>query len=245
MKTLKTILIAVSFLLMLPFASQAQEDESFLINLTEYTIKFGQESNFTDGVKKWMKCYDEQKGTNKWRAWKRLQGKGNVFVVASFKENWAAMENSDESAKTCRPIAVESIIPHIESTEFNIARSMPAISKKDPLGDNTIVWVTSFDVNNGAVFNEIIKDVSTTIKGKEGGNRGYWYSFLGGEGANYFVSTPFKNFADLDTDKDGVWELYESVHGESKTKETREKFRASVDDIWSYTYMLQEELSKQ
>lgn len=245
MKTLKTSFLAVCFLFILPFATQAQEDESFILNLTEYTIKIGHEANFTDGVKKWIKCYDENNGTNKWRTWKRLQGKGNVYVIASFKENWAAMEESDAAGKACRAIALESIIPYIESAEFNTTRSMPAISKKDPFGDTTIVWVTSFEVNNGAMFNEVVKSVSETIKGKEGANRGYWYRYMGGEGADYFVSTPFKDFADLDKDTAGIWELYESVHGKSKTKEMRENFRTSVDDAWSYTYTLQDELSKQ
>ncbi|MEH6536536.1 MAG: hypothetical protein V7719_09100 [Psychroserpens sp.] len=243
MKTIKTILLAACALLMLPFTTLAQEDESFLLNTTAFTIKFGHGENFTDGVKKWNKCYKDNNGTATWRVWHRLQGKGNVYILASNMQNWAEMDESDPAGKACRSTALTFITPHIESRETNIARSMPKVSRKESIEGMSIVWVTSFTVNDGTVFNEILGDVNSTISSKEGFKRGYWYRVLGGEGANYFVSTPYKDFADLDKDTAGVWEVYESVHGKSKTKDVREKFRATWDKIWSYTYTLDKDLT--
>ncbi|WP_431136161.1 hypothetical protein [Psychroserpens mesophilus] len=239
----KTFLGLACFLLLLPTTSQAQENESFMLNLTEFTIKFGHNTNFTDGVKKWNKCYKENNGTETWNVWNRIQGKGNVYVLSARMNNWAEMDKSDEAGKACRPVAMESIIPHIESSEFNIARFMPDYSRKTDLEGMSIIWVSSFKVNNSMVFNEVVKDVSSTIAKKEGDNRGYWYSIMGGEGADYFVSSPFKDFADLDKDVDGVWKVYESVHGKAKTKEIRERFNAALEDALSYTYTLNSELS--
>jgi hypothetical protein len=244
-KTLKTILLSACLLLMLPFSTQAQEDEGFIMNLTEFTVKFGHDAKFTDGVKKWNKCYKENNGTETWNVWHRLQGKGNVYILASSMANWAEMEKSDPAGKACRSIGLEYITPYIESTEFNTTRFMPGSSRKASMEGMGIVWVTSFVVNNSMAFNEVVKDVTSTIAKKEGDNRGYWYSVMGGQGANYFVSTPFKDFADLDRDQENVWKVYESVHGKSKTKETREKFNASLDDAWSYTYTLEKDLSMQ
>ena len=243
MKTFKTILSLACFLLMLPSSSQAQEDESSIMTSTRFTIKFGHNSNFTEGVKMWNKCYKDNKGTETWNVWSRLQGEGNVYVMTSRLENWAGMDKSDPAGKACRSIAQDFIIPHIKSSEYNTNRTMPKYSRKTALEDMTLVWVTSFKVNNGSTFNEVVKDVTSTISKKEGDSRGYWYSVMGGEGANYFVSSPYKNFADLDTDTENVWKVYESVHGKSKTKETRDKFRASVDDMWSYVYTLEQDLS--
>ncbi|MDN3492922.1 hypothetical protein [Winogradskyella bathintestinalis] len=243
-KTIKTIVVLSIMLWFTPTVSIAQDEkESVLMNLTEYTIKFGENSKFTEGVKKWNKCYKENNGTETWNVWHRLQGKGNVYVLSGIMENWAAMDKADPAGKACRTVALDFITPHIESTEFNMARSLPELSRTAALEDNTIVWVTSFKVNNSMVFNEVIKAVSTAINQKEGDKRGYWYSIMGGEGADYFVSSPYKNFADLDTDTDNVWDIYESVHGKSKTKDIREKFRATIDDIWSYLYTLETELS--
>ena len=83
------------------------------------------------------------------------------------------------------------------------------------------------------------------MNSKEDENRGYWYRVMGGEGSDYFVSTPYKDFAALDVERDGVWKVYESVHGKAKTKETRAKLRASMDRVWDYTYTLSKDLSLQ
>lgn len=245
MKTLKTALSLITMLLMLPITAQSQEEDSFIMNLTEFTVKFGHDANFTDGVKKWNKCYKDNNGTSTWNVWHRLQGKGNVYVLSSRMQNWAEMDQADDAAKACRSIALESVTPHIKSSEFNTTKYMPEISRKVPLGDMSVVWVTSFVVNDDATFNDIVKQVTSAISSKEGDKRGYWYGLMGGEGSDYFVSTPFKDFAALDKDTDGVWKVYESVHGKSKTEEIRKKFRATIDNIWSYTYTLEKELSMQ
>ncbi|WP_460218444.1 hypothetical protein [Psychroserpens sp. MEBiC05023] len=244
MKTLNTILCVACFLFMLPtMQAQEKENESFILGLTEFTIKFGHDANFTDGVKKWNKCYKDNGGKNTWNVWNRLQGKGNVYVMSNRMNNWAEMDSKDAAASACGAIAISSIVPHIESAEYNTTRFMPDMSRKANMEGMSIVWVTNFKVNNSAAFNEVVKDVSSTIAKKEGDHRGYWYSIMGGEGADYFVSSPFKDYADLDVDKDNVWKVYESVHGKAKTKEIRAKFNESLDDAWSYLYTLEEDLS--
>ncbi|WP_417200245.1 hypothetical protein [Bizionia sp.] len=65
MKTIKTIMVLAALLLLAPCTTNAQEQESFIMNITEFTVKFGQDHNFTDGVKKWKKCYQDNNGTNK------------------------------------------------------------------------------------------------------------------------------------------------------------------------------------
>jgi hypothetical protein len=243
MKIFKTILLVACFTIMLPTATQAQEDESFIMNLTEFTVKFGHNSVFTEGVKKWNKCYKENGGKDTWNVWHRLQGKGNVYVMASRMNKWAEMDESDPAGKACRSIALDFITPHIESAEYNTARSIPEYSRKTALEGMSIVWVNSFKVKNSMVFNEIVKEVTSVIKSQEGDNRGYWYRQMAGEGVNYFVSTPFKDFADLDNDRDGVWAIFEKAKGKAKTKEIREKFSAVLENSQSYTYTLETDLS--
>lgn len=245
MKNLKRFCLALSSLMLLPLMSQSQTQDNSIMNLTEFTIKYGHDGNFTEGVKKWNKCYKDNNGTRTWRVWHRIQGKGNVYILAGNMANWAEMDKDDAAGKACRAIGLEYITPHIESTESNMARPMADISRKVPLGDMSIVWVTSFKVKDDAAFNEVIEDILSTMSSKEGENRGYWYRVMGGEGSDYFVSTPYKDFAALDVDRDGVWKVYESVHGEAKTKETRAKLRGSVDTIWDYTYTLSKDISMQ
>jgi len=242
-RNFKTILFAACFALLLPTTSQAQEEENFLLNLTEFTVKFNHGTNFTDGVKKWNKCYKDNGGKDTWNVWHRLQGKGNVYTVASRMDNWAAMDVSDPAGKACRAIALDFITPHIESREDNIASNMPKYSRTASMEGISIAWVTSFKVTNSVSFNEVISEVTSVVGTKEGDKRGYWYNVMGGEGATHFVTTPFKNFADIDVERDGIWTAYESVKGKAKTKEMREKIAASFDEIWSYVYTLEEDLS--
>ncbi|WP_299124007.1 hypothetical protein [uncultured Winogradskyella sp.] len=243
MKILKTILCVACFAVLLPTTMQAQEAESDIMELTEYTIKFGENSKFTEGVKKWKKCYKDNNGTGTWNTWHRLQGKGNVYVVSNRFENWAEMDESDAAGKACGAVALEFILPHIESTEVNMTRSIPEFSRKEGLGDNTVVWVTSFKVNDDKAFNEAVDEMSSAISKKEGDKRGYWYRYMGGEAGDYFVSTPFKDFADLDTDRESIWKLYEGANGKTKTEALRQKFKDVIDEQWSYTYTLESELS--
>ncbi|REE24767.1 hypothetical protein [Winogradskyella pacifica] len=243
MKTIKRILFAACFAFLLPAATQAQEDESNIMQLTEYTIKFGHNSTFVEGVKKWNKCYKENNGTNKWNVWHRLQGKGNIYVLESHLANWAEMAETDAAGKACTATALEFIIPNIESFEYNTTRSIPEFSKKTAFEDLGMVWVTNFKVSDYKAFNEAVKEMSSAISKKEGDNRGYWYRVMGGENADFFISEPFKDFADLDKDQESIWKLYEDANGKSKAEALRQKFKDAVDDQWSYAFTLETELS--
>ncbi|MFK7834217.1 MAG: hypothetical protein AB8B52_13165 [Winogradskyella sp.] len=244
MKILKTILCVACFAFLLPTTAHAQEAESSIMELMEYTIKFGENSKFTEGVKKWKKCYKDNNGTDTWNVWHRLQGKGNVYVGTSQFKNWAEMGESDDAAgKACAAIAMEFILPHIESTELSTTRSMPEYSNTATLGDNTIVWVTNFIVNDSEMFREAVNEMTSAIKKKEGNARGWWYRYMGGESGHYMVSSPYKNFADLDTDKENIWKLYEAANGKTKTKDLKDKFKSVIDKQWSYTYTLDKDLS--
>ncbi len=245
MRTIKTLLLAAVVAMLFSTEGNAQEDESFLLDLTAFTIKYGHDSQFVDGVKKWKKCYQDNNGENKWNVWHRVQGSSNVYVVAGRMENWAEMDKKDAAGAACSAIAIQSIRPHIENADNNIARSMPKVSRSTDMPNMSLIWSTGFKVKNNMAFMEVIEEVTSTIKSKEGDERGYWYRVMGGKSMDYFVSSPYENFAALDKDESGVWEVYESVHGEKKTQAIREKFMASYSDIWSYIYTLEEELSMQ
>ncbi|WP_299552902.1 hypothetical protein [Seonamhaeicola sp.] len=234
-------------MLLLPLLVVAQENESFLLNLSEITVKTGHDAQFVEGVKAWKECYLENKGEDNWNMWRRVQGEGNVYTMTSVMANWAEMdEKGDPAGKECRMIVVNLIMPHVESVHYNIARSKPDVSRSAPMPEDTgLVWVYSVQVNNSTDFNEVVSEISKAVKKAEGDGRGTWYNVMGGapEVPHYFIGIPFKNFAALDVERDGVWKVYEKAHGKSKTDALRAKFRACVDKDWSYMYTLQKELS--
>ncbi|WP_341215039.1 hypothetical protein [uncultured Wocania sp.] len=234
-------------LLLLPMLLVAQQNESILLNLSEITVKPGHNAQFIQGVKAWKECYLENNGEDKWNMWKRLQGEGSVYTMTSVMANWAEMdEKGDDAGKECRMIVVNLIMPHVKSIHYNLARSLPKLSRSSPMPEDTgLVWVYNVQVNNSTDFNHVISETSKAIKNAEGDGRGTWYSTIGGapEVSDYFVGIPFKNFAELDVERDGVWKVYEKANGKKKTDELRAKFRACVDNDWAYIYTLNKELS--
>jgi hypothetical protein len=126
-----------------------------------------------------------------------------------------------------------------------MASTLPDWSKKTMATDTKLVWVSYFRVKNGSLFSEVVKDVSSTVANKEGEPRGQWYGIMGGDEdeADYMVVSSYPNYAALDVDEDGPFEVYEQVHGEKKANAMREKWRNAVDAGWSYIWELNTEMS--
>ena len=61
-------------LLLCPILMLSQENESFLLNLSEITLKPGHEAQFIEGVKAYKKCYNDNEGKENWNMWRRMQG---------------------------------------------------------------------------------------------------------------------------------------------------------------------------
>jgi len=228
----KLLFVAV----LIPMLAMSQNDGSKLLNMSEITVKPGQEAQFVAGVKMWKECYLEKKGTDKFNVWRRVQGEGIMYVLTGSMDNWAEMDKEDAAGKECRIKVLELIMPHVEKVNYNIARTMPELSRT-PAEGTKLVSVLFVRVTNDAAYNEAIKEITSTVRSVEGSPRGTWYSFVG------MVSTPYKGFADLDIKRDGVWKVYENKHGLKKTVELRAKVRSAVENSWSYLYSLNEELS--
>jgi hypothetical protein len=241
MKILKNLIWS---LLLLPMAITAQDNKTMLLNITEITVKPGHDAQFTEGVKLWKECYLKNKGSHHWNLWHRVQGKGNVYVLTGTMAKWAEMDEKDPVDAACRITVLNFIMPHVQSIEYNIAQSMPEYSR--PLMDGTkLIWVTFFKIKNSTDFLEVVKGISSAIKTTEGNTRGYWNRVMGGapEAPDYFITAPYKGFADLDTEKESIWKVYEKVNGKKAADALRAKAMSAIDKIWSYAYTLNTDLS--
>lgn len=244
MKTIKIMLTTFIVAIISSDMLVAQENKGTLLNMTEFTIKPGHNAQFREGVKKWKECYLENEGENNWNMWQRDQGEGTVYVMTGNMPNWAEMDKVDEKGKACYVTALNLIIPHIEKADNSVAQRMPDISRTFP-DDAKYVRVTFYNVSNGNIFEEVINEVGKAIKDKEGTPRGMWYdSQLGGpKTADYFVSMPFKKYADLDISRDSPRKIYTDAVGQEKADEMVAKWYSTVWNTWSYTYTLESELS--
>lgn len=241
MKILKNLIFC---LLLLPMATVAQDNNSRLMTITEITVKSGHHAQFVEGVKLWKECYLKNKGTDHWNVWRRVQGKGDVYVITGTMANWAEMDKKDPAGNACRATAINFIYPNAESTENSIARSIPELSRP-PMDGIKVIDVTFFKVKNREDFTDVIKSVSSALKASEGNDRGYWSRVIGGgpEAPDYYVVEPAKSFADLDKVQDSPWKVYEKVNGKKAYDAIRTKANSSIEKAWSYLYTLSEDLS--
>ncbi|MCA1758173.1 MAG: hypothetical protein LC658_00245 [Bacteroidales bacterium] len=224
---------------------QAQETEKgFILSVTEFTIKSGHDMQFREGVKAWKACYLENGGEWTWNLWHRKNGKGNVYVLSSRMANWAEMDETDDAGKNCRDIGRELINPHVETAENNFARYIPEFSMTSP-NPGPVIWVNNWKVNNGTRFREIVKEVTGAVAKAEGSPRGFWYNVMGGnkDVGDFFVTTPFANYAAMDVDRENVWNIYEKANGKEKRDQMQAEFREIVEESWSYLYKLADDLS--
>jgi hypothetical protein len=224
-----------------------RQEGSVLLNSTEFTIKPGHNTKFQEGVKAWKACYIENEGTWHWDMWSRLQGEGNVYVLTSISPNWADFDEIDEAGRNCRDIGRELINPHVESSNRNVSRTMPANSNSNPWSaESKVVFVTYWTVNNSVKFMEAVNEVHNAMKEKEGDIRSYWYDSTGGGPDNfrYMAATPYKNFAQMDEVRPGAWVVLESAKGKKHSDKIRDTFIESVNKQWSYIFTLVEDISR-
>jgi hypothetical protein len=233
-------------IMILPFMGFAQEDEEQILSMTQFHIKQGHSAQFEDGVKKYNECYGNDNGKETWNFWKRVQGEGSVYGVSSFMEKWAEMDADDPAGKDCYNIVVNYIMPHVESTRYDLAMTMPDWSRKTARESTPkLLWATYYDVKKDGKFSEIVSEVIATMKEKEGDSRAYWYDIMGGDkdGANYMVTTLYGSYAELDMDKDSPYEMYVKAKGEKKAKALSEEWNKAVNNSWSYIWEFKSELS--
>jgi hypothetical protein len=252
MKVLMTTTGKIVLILAILFATpqftkttHAQE-QGIILSMTEFTIKNGHSTKFQEGVKAWKACYLENDGEWEWNVWYRSQGESNVYTLTSVMMNWAEMDEVDEAGRACRDISRELINPHVEKAVVSHARHLPARSSSNPFSpDENVVRVTSFQVKNFPVFQEILAGMTDAMRRQEGNPRGHWYSVLGGgpESADYMLVMPFKGFAGMDVSMLPPWDVYEQVHGTRKRDQDRARFSDALVNSWSYLYRLVEDMS--
>jgi hypothetical protein len=277
MHSIKTIIRKVSqavFVLLLTMAVNGvtfgqTRDEAVLLGMTEFTIKPGHDTEFMEGVKVWKACYLKNEGTWNWDVWSRLQGEDNVYVLSFFSENWDVFDEKDEARQNCRSISRELIHPHLESSKYLIARSMPANSNSNPINANArAISVTYWNVNNSTEFMEAVNEFQNDVKEKEGDIREYWFNTIGSgplnrwstfeidngywfssivsgpDSFNYMTVLPFRNLAQIDEAGPDVWDVPESAEGKIHSDKAKNIYSESVNKVWSYAFTWVEDLSR-
>ena len=240
--------LSLVFILTLGIRLHAQNDPlGPLMSVTEFTVRDGHDLQFQEGVKAWKACYLAEKGEWTWRVWQRLQGEGNVYILASDMPNWAEMDKTDPVGSKCAALATAMINVHVEKAITHITRLLPAVSNSTPTTDELIsVGFYELNPSDGHKFLPAIREVAASLAKAEGAARGYWYSWqtMSPDSPNYHVVTPYKNYAAMDVTRDSVWDVYEKENGKEKRDAMQAQFRSSLKNSWTYQFKLNLEMSR-
>lgn len=233
---------------LLPLFCFGQNKKPGPMEITEITVKFGQERQFLEGVKLWNQCYLKNNGTRHWSFWRRVQGKGSVYVLSGVLPNWAAMDENDSASQTCRTMAVQLIQPNIESTDYSIVEKMTGFSNYEMKESTELIRVIYFKVKNFQDFLEAYSTLQAGLKGTVFENV-IWSSVVDGgpDSPDFFIVLPYDGFSDFDHPnpefEGGPWKKYEELKGKKAADALRAKARNSVENTWSYLYTLNKNLS--
>jgi len=215
-----------------------EEEESHILSMTEVGIKLGHVSQFRDALKPYHACLRENDDDADWSAWRNVGGDGTTYWFVSTMANWAEMDTPDEAGETCWPEHMENIIPHVELISTSFARPMPDWS--GDAEDYSVVRLHQWRVEDGAAFREAAGAITSIMKEAEYEHMGSWYDMIGNSSnePDYFVVTHFDDFAAMDEDRAGAYDVVSEHAGEARADELWEQFGDSLKDDWEYFHVM-------
>lgn len=240
MKITKTILaLGASALLASSINAIAQdEDESYILEMTEVGIKLGHTAKFREAVKPYNACIAENDSEAEWSAWRNVGGDGTTYHFVSTMANWAEMDEPNQAGETCWPQHMENIMAHVDSISTSFARPMAAWS--GGADDSDVVRLHQFRVDDGSAFREAVGAITSIMKEAEHEHMGIWYDMIGNSSnePDYFVVSQFDNFAAMDEDRAGPYNVVKEHAGEERADELWGQFDDALRDDWEYFTML-------
>ncbi|MEM1080447.1 MAG: hypothetical protein AAGH65_02585 [Pseudomonadota bacterium] len=221
------------------------EQETMKLNMGSIKVKMGHGMEFREGIAAWKDCYLENDGDSQWSVFERQDGESGHYYVNFRMAKWGEMDEDSPASEACGSIVQEQIAPHMESSSWRWAESMPEVSKDEGTGNIFLVYYFRVKGGMGMQFNSVVEQVTAATEAIEGDQGGYWYELYGGDehAADYLVAVPFENYAEWDEDEPGAWEMAAEHYGEEKATELRAQFSESLDAGWDYTYERIDELS--
>lgn len=214
------------------------DDESYILEMTEVGVKLGHTAKFREAVKPYNACVAENDADADWSAWRNVGGDGTTYHFVSTMANWAEMDASDEALESCWSEHMDSIMAHVDSVSTSFARPMAAWSG-DAEGYD-VVRLHQFRVDDGDLFRETVGAITSIMKEAEYEHLGYWYEMIGSSSGepDYFVVSHYDNFAAMDEDRAGPYNVIKEQAGEERADELWGQFDDALRDDWEYFTML-------
>jgi hypothetical protein len=235
---MRAILIAASAAAFMSTVHAVADDENeYILDITQIEVKLGHHMQFREGVKAYMACYAQADGENTWSTWQSMDGKGIVYQVVSRMDGWADLDDADDEARSsCASTVRDQIQPHMASVNTMYAKRMAAWSADEDSEADTVVRLHNFSVDDNQKFQAAIGTVTSILKTSESEDPGTWFRVQGGgkEDPEYFVASGYKSFAEMDEERAGPYGTMEAHAGEETAELVWDQYLDSLEDGDSY-----------
>jgi hypothetical protein len=213
-----------------------------------FNAKPGGKAQMEEAIKKQMDWRREQKDDWRWLTWEYVSGEEGRYAVATFGHAWQDydqprvspwVEALDQGALA----ALSTTPPMIQYFDHVDEVSAPGADQDTP----TMAEIAMFQLQFGktAQFYAAVRQFHDAMRKAGSRERYEWFELLsGGEGPQFMLFQPRRNWAAFDTQRGFLSEALEKSLGKRKSEKLIAQFSAAVKSYHRSAVRLRPELSK-
>lgn len=210
--------------------------------------KPGDKAQMEEAIKRQMDWRRDQKDDWRWLTWEYVSGEAGRYVVATFGHAWQEydqpkvspwVEALDQGALT----ALSARPPMIQYFDHVDEVSAAGADQNTP----TMAEIAVFQLQFGktAQFYEAVRQFHDAMRKAGSPERYEWFELLnGGEGPQFMLFLPRRNWAAFNTQREFLAEALEKSLGKRKCEKLITQFGAAVKSYHRSAVRLRPELSK-
>jgi hypothetical protein len=212
------------------------------------TAKPGDQARMEQAIKQQMDWRCAQKDDWRWLTWEYISGEAGRYAIATFGHSWQDydqpkvspwVEALDQGALS----ALSTAPPMIQYFDHVDDVSAPGADQDAPTMAEIVVFQLKF--GKTAQFYEAVRQFHDAMQKAGARERCEWFELLsGGEGPQFMLFLPRRNWAAFDTPRGFLSEALEKSLGKRKSEKLIAQFSATVKSCHRSAVRLRPELSK-
>jgi hypothetical protein len=244
----KKLALACLTLALVTASRIAWAEEPSVARLVFFNARPGGKAELEQAIKKQMDWRRAQKDEWRWLAWEYASGEEGRYAVATFSHAWQdfdqpkvpaeveKLEGGALAALSARPPMIQYFDHLDEISAAGTDQETPAMAE---------VAVFQLQFGKTAQFYEALRQFHEAMQKAGSKERYEWFELLhGGEGPQFMLFLPRRNWAAFSTKREFLSEAMEKSLGKSKSEKLLAQFSAAVKSYERSAVRLRADLSK-
>jgi hypothetical protein len=232
---------------LITFSTIVSAESPSVARIVVFQAKPGANLQMEEAIKKQMDWRREQKDDWRWLTWEYVSDEVGRYALATFGHAWQDYDQpkispwvEEVSQGALAGLSVSPVViqyfDHLEEVSaLGTAKETPGMAE-----------IAVFHVQFGktAQFYEAVRQFHHALQKARSPQRYEWFELLsGGEGPQFMLLLPRRNWAAFDTKRDVLFEALEKSVGTKKSTELFAQFTAVVKNYRRYAVRLRPDLS--